>query len=280
MTLDPSYDVILCDLWGCVHNGARPFPGALDLLRAWKGEGRTIVFLTNAPRPAPAVKIQLDGLGIAPDCYDGIVSSGDAALAYLREHEGQSAGFIGSQRDREALASEGLEFSGTAADSDIIVCCGFADGHANDLAHHADEVRAGAESGATMICLNPDIEVERDGVRELCAGAIAQEYERLGGEVVYFGKPYAPIYDRALAVARQITGSDIDRRRVLAIGDNAKTDLRGADEYGIAFVYVTSGVGAGLDTRSRNGSGSTAAPSPGTDTLNLVATVDALAALG
>ena len=280
MSLPDQYNVILCDLWGCVHNGVRPFDGALDTLRKWKQQGRTVVFLTNAPRPAPAVKAQLEALDIGADCYDAIVSSGDAAIAHLqRQPADRPLAFIGSARDRAALESEGFTFTDEAESASDVVCCGFADGHSNDLEYHQPALQAAAARGAAMVCLNPDIEVERGGQRELCAGAIAQSYEAIGGEVIYFGKPYAPIYDRALDVARKAHGADFALDQVLAIGDNAKTDLRGADLYGIAFVYVTSGVGAGLQNRAAPSDTAATLNQTGSSTLKLVATVDALAAL-
>ncbi|MEL1251537.1 TIGR01459 family HAD-type hydrolase [Aurantiacibacter gilvus] len=241
MSLDPKYRVLFCDLWGCVHNGVAPFPGAVDTLLGWKAEGRTIVFLTNAPRPAHAVVEQLESLDIPADCYDGVVSSGDAALAYLAEREAaEQMVFVGPERDRKVLLEEGLTFG----DSGDIVCCGFADDRPNDMAGVAPLLEAGAARGAEMACLNPDLFVIRGGKKELCAGAIAEEYAALGGKVTYFGKPYAPIYDRAMAVASQAAGRTVSKEEVAAIGDNAKTDLRGAIDYGLAFAFISTGVEA------------------------------------
>ena len=281
--LDPRYTVVLCDLWGCVHNGVAPFDGVREVLRQWKAEGRFIVFLTNAPRPAASVREQIEGLGIGEDCYDAIVSSGDAAIAWLQDRPVDTPRrFIGTARDRDALEAAGLSAgrafaagpaAGLAADpGGDIVCCGFAEGHQDDLDHYRGPLEHAAAAGATLICLNPDIEVERGGTRELCAGAIAALFEEFGGQVVYFGKPYAPIYDRALAKAHSGTGKAVERAAIVAIGDNARTDLRGADLYGLPFIYVASGVGAGLN-------------SPDTiqaqfgDTLDLVASVSSLADL-
>lgn len=241
MSLNPKYRVLFCDLWGCVHNGVAPFPGAVDTLFGWKAEGRTIIFLTNAPRPAHAVVEQLESLNIPADCYDGVVSSGDAALAYLGERDAaEGMVFVGPERDRKVLLEEGLTFG----DSGDIVCCGFADDRPNDMAGVMPLLEAGAARGAEMVCLNPDLFVIRGGKKELCAGAIAEEYEARGGKVTYFGKPYAPIYDRAMAVAAQALGRPVSKGEVVAIGDNAKTDLPGAIDYGLAFAFISTGVEA------------------------------------
>lgn len=281
MSLDPRFRLILCDLWGCVHNGVAPFPGAVETLRQWKGEGRTIIFLTNAPRPARAVVGQLEQLAIPADCYDGVVSSGDAALAYLAERDDPAPlAFIGPERDRRVLVEEGLDL-GDDVNSGDIVCCGFSDDRPNDMAGVSPMLDAGVARGAEMVCLNPDLFVIRGGKKELCAGAIAAEYEARGGKVIYFGKPYGPIYDRALAVAEPILPAQPDLAEVVAIGDNAKTDLVGAARYGLAFAFISTGV----EAHAKDGADGKAAVAEvfaveaQADTSRLIATAESLAAL-
>ena len=74
------YRAILCDIWGVVHDGDRILPGVEARLLRWKGEGRTIILVTNAPRSAEAVLAYLDGLGLPRAAYDAITSSSEAGI--------------------------------------------------------------------------------------------------------------------------------------------------------------------------------------------------------
>ena len=243
-SLDEKYCLILCDLWGCVHDGVAPFDGVLDLLREWRAQGRVVVFLTNAPRPMASVVQQLDGLAIGEDCYDAVTSSGDAALAYIaKHHEGEVFGFIGQEKDRAALSAAGIALSDSVI-ANTFICSGFHDDRTNDLDSYDDVLNEAMGHGAEMLCLNPDIFVLRGGKKELCAGAIAQRYRDLGGKVIEFGKPAATIYDRAFELAHEASGEKFSREAAIAIGDNMATDLAGAQAYGLDFIFVANGIEA------------------------------------
>jgi HAD superfamily hydrolase (TIGR01459 family) len=234
--LDPSYRVILCDIWGVVHDGGQLLPGAQERLSKWKREGRHIVLLTNAPRPASSVQRALDRLGLSRDSYDSISTSGEAGISALANPP-RPVGFLGLDDDREDLKSRGVAI--TSSDYAELACTGLNDRY--DEPEQYREMLAGlAQSGVVMHCLNPDRVVIHRGRREACAGALADIYEAMGGHVEWYGKPHGPIYD----YARSLAGNPpLDE--MVAVGDGLPTDILGAARYGIAAIYVSHGIHAG-----------------------------------
>jgi len=240
MTLDhleAHYSVILCDIWGCIHDGVQLYPGASNRLRRWRGEGRTIILITNAPRTADAVSGQLVRLGLDSSLWDGIATSGDAGIAALKTVE-RPVGFIGTRGDRAILEGRGVQIA-AADEFDELACAGL-DGVRREVGDYEEEIAALAERDVLMHCLNPDRLVIRGGVPEPCAGAIADRYIELGGRVEYYGKPYPAIYRHAMSLAGEPAPDD-----VLAIGDGLHTDILGAARMGFACVYVTGGISQG-----------------------------------
>ena len=234
--LAAPYSTILCDIWGVIHDGGRLLPGAVERLGAWKAEGKTIVLVTNAPRPASTVQAGLDALGVPPACYDAITSSGEAGIAALTDPP-RAVGFLGTDEDRGDLVAHGVILSGTAFDE--VACTGLSDTRSSPDAYAA-ELDAWAARKVLLHCLNPDREVIHCGVHEACAGALADLYEARGGRVAWYGKPHAPIYAHALALAGNPPLSD-----VLAIGDGPLTDMLGAARFGIDALFVSHGIHAG-----------------------------------
>lgn len=234
--LDPRYRTILCDVWGVVHDGVNLYPGAAQRLARWKGEGRTIVLLTNAPRSADAVRRQLDRIGLPGDCYDEVATSGEAGIAALRHLE-SAPGFLGTAGDRADLEARGLRFA--ERDFTDLAATGL-DERRHAVADYVPDLERWAGSGVTFHCLNPDKLVIRGGVAEPCAGAIAEAYEALGGTVVTYGKPNAAIYDYALGLV-----GNPPRDAVLAVGDALETDMLGAARAGIDALFVQGGIHAG-----------------------------------
>lgn len=240
--LPGRYRLILCDLWGCIHDGVAAFPEAVTLLRTWRAQNRYVILLTNAPRPSAAVRLQLDRLGVTRDCYNDVVSSGDAGIAYsMKHHAGQDIGFLGSPADRNALSAAGLAVVNDTLQK-ITICTGFEPAHQNDLGFYEPMLVDMARRDALMLCFNPDLLVMRGGVPELCAGAIAKRYAALDGKVYYFGKPHRPIYDRAIDIATRALGQRLEAEEVLAVGDSVSTDFLGAKATGIDFVFVSGGI--------------------------------------
>ncbi len=232
--------LLLCDVWGVVHDGRRAFPGALAALARWRGEGRTVVLVTNAPRPSGALRRQLDTLGVGAAHYDAMVSSGDTGIALVAQSGAEHIGFIGTRIDRAALEEAGVRIA-DRCDAALVVCTGL-DERRGAVADYEDQLVAMGRRGAQMLCLNPDIVARHGDTLELCAGALAARYAAIGGAVTYTGKPHRPIYERALALAEQAARRRFAPSEVLAIGDAVPTDLLGAARMGFRFLFVTDGI--------------------------------------
>ena len=242
-TLVPDYDALLCDVWGVVHNGIAAFPHACDALMRARARGAIVILITNAPRQSEVVARQLDKLHVPVETYDGIVSSGDVTRAVIEARPGQSVCHIGPERDRSIFTGVDVRLAPLER-ADYVVCSGLD----NDDMDTPQDYRARLETMLArklfMVCANPDVVVERGDRLVYCAGAIADLYATMGGEVLYAGKPYRPIYDLALAKAQAAAGRKVAASRVLAIGDSVRTDLKGARTIGVDFLFVTSGIHA------------------------------------
>ena len=242
-TLVPDYDALLCDVWGVVHNGIAAFPHACDALMRARARGAIVILITNAPRQSEVVARQLEKLHVPVETYDGIVSSGDVTRAVIEARPGQSVCHIGPERDRSIFTGVDVRLAPLER-ADYVVCSGLD----NDDMETPQDYRARLETMLArqlfMVCANPDVVVERGDRLVYCAGAIADLYATMGGEVLYAGKPYRPIYDLALAKAQAAAGRKVAASRVLAIGDSVRTDLKGARTIGVDFLFVTSGIHA------------------------------------
>ncbi len=242
-TLAAGYDVVLCDVWGVVHNGIAAAPEACDALARFRAGGGTAVLITNAPRPGERVRVILDRLGVPRAAYDGIVSSGDVTRALIVARAGQRVFHIGPERDLPMF--EGLDAPMAALeDADYAVCSGLTDDTVETPQDYHALIERMRARALPMICANPDVVVERGDKLVYCAGAIADLYAIAGGDVIYAGKPYRPIYEEALAIAQAARGAPVARERVLAIGDSVRTDLKGAAAFGIDCLFVTAGIHA------------------------------------
>lgn len=242
--ISAGYAFILCDVWGVVHNGVRSNPTAVDALVRYRGAGGRVVLITNAPRPSSVVFNQLDRLDVDRDAYDDIVSSGDVARKYLEDRQEARIYHLGPDRDLPIFA--GLPNALVdQAEADLICCTGLFDDVSETPDDYVDQLDRLAKRGLPMLCINPDKVVERGDRLLWCAGALAERYEALGGKTIVVGKPYAPIYDMALNRLKELAARDLDRESVLAIGDGAPTDLRGAVDQAIDVLFVTDGIHAG-----------------------------------
>ncbi|RDW14696.1 TIGR01459 family HAD-type hydrolase [Paracoccus thiocyanatus] len=240
-----NYDVLFCDLWGCLHNGIAAFPAAVAALQGFRAKGGRVVLLTNAPRPRHYVAEQLQAMGVPQDAWDAIVSSGDAAQdAMFAGAVGRRVWAIAQPKDEGFFADIPEEWQDAPAilrvdlpEAEGIVCCGLFD----DLVEVPEDYRArlmlARERGLPLLCANPDVVVDMGEQRLYCAGALAQLYEDLGGTSLYFGKPHPPIYD----LARRRLGLD-DSARILAIGDGIATDIAGAVAEGLDALFITGGL--------------------------------------
>jgi HAD superfamily hydrolase (TIGR01459 family) len=241
--LASAYDVMLCDVWGVVHNGAIATAPSCDALARFRQQGGTVVLITNAPRPGAVVQVFLDNLDVPHAAYDGIISSGDVTRALMIKRTGESIFHIGPERDLPMF--EGLDAKVVdVGHADYVVCSGLNDDTIETPQDYDGLIAAMRAHDLTMVCANPDIVVERGAELVYCAGAIAERYAAAGGKVIYAGKPYHPIYDEALALAQHLRGTAVDHSRVLAIGDSLRTDVKGAVDYGLDCLFVTAGIHA------------------------------------
>ena len=239
-----AYDVVLSDVWGVVHNGVAATPEACDALARFRAKGGTVVLITNAPRPGEVVaRFTLDRLGVPRAAYDGIISSGDVTHALIAARAGERVLHIGPERDLPIF--DGLDAPiAPLENADYAVCSGLADDTVETPQDYLDLIERMRARSLPMICANPDVVVERGDKLVYCAGAIADLYAEIGGEVIYAGKPYRPIYDQAMAIARTARGGAVEHRRVLAIGDSVRTDLKGAVAFDLDCLFVTAGIHA------------------------------------
>ena len=239
-TIASRYDAWLCDVWGVMHNGVHAFEAAVGACRSFRQQGGTVLLLTNAPRPDSAVATQLDGFGVARDAYDGIVTSGDLTR-HLISARPDRLFHLGPARDLGIFSGLDLNFADEQT-ADVLVCTGLLDDNVDTPATYTERFQRFVDRGAPMICANPDLTVERGERLVYCAGSLAAEYERLGGEVIYAGKPHLPIYDLALSRLTELRGGDVRRERILAIGDGMRTDMRGAVNADLDSVFIASAI--------------------------------------
>jgi len=234
--LDPRYSTILCDIWGVLHDGLRLFPGVQHRLESWAGQDRRIILVTNAPRTADTVRAQLDALGLPRAAYHGISTGGQAGIDALLALA-EPIGLIGTCYDRHDLEQAGLRF---APDGFINLACTGLDEARDTVADYVEQLKQLAARDVLLHCLNPDRVVMVGANAEICAGALADAYEALGGRVAWYGKPHPAIYHHALGLA-----NDPPRETVLAIGDGLVTDVLGAARNGLDCLYVTGGISRG-----------------------------------
>lgn len=243
--LAPSYKGILCDVWGVLHNGVAAFEGAHKALRTYREEtGGKVVLITNAPRPAKQVGEMLASLGVPGEAYDDIVTSGDVTREVLVAQGSKTLLHIGPNRDQPLYWDLEATFTSNDDEAEAISCTGLVDDESETPDDYRERLQKLADRGLQMICANPDIVVERGDRLIWCAGALARLYEDLGGKVSILGKPHAPIYTAAMQRLAKLSGEDVAREDVLAIGDGLPTDIRGAVSQDIDVLFITAGIHA------------------------------------
>jgi len=246
--ISDRYDAVVCDVWGCLHNGITPFPEAVAALQAFRENGGIVNLLTNAPRARSEVAKQLRAIGTPDDCWDVITTSGDSARAAMFQGAvGEKVYFIGTEYDltffeplniiKDPVPVERVALE----EAQGIVCTGPFDASADPEEMRATFLYA-KQQGLKLLCANPDIVVDRGEKREWCAGALAKLYTEMGGESLYFGKPHPPIYD--LARRRLAEFKDIRPENILAIGDGVLTDVAGAMGEDMDMLFVSGGLAA------------------------------------
>ncbi|RWX62216.1 TIGR01459 family HAD-type hydrolase, partial [Mesorhizobium sp. M4B.F.Ca.ET.089.01.1.1] len=240
--LSGSYDAILCDVWGVVHNGEWHFPQAAHALAATRAANVPVVLITNSPRRSADVVAQMNAIGVPTDAYDRIVTSGDVTRDLIAEGP-RKIFHIGPDRDFTLYDGLGVDLV-EEFEASGVVCTGLFDDEVEKPSDYAELLRRLRARDLPFICANPDIVVERGERMIWCAGALARDYAQLGGRTLIAGKPYAPIYDVAMKEVASLIGRPVERSRVLAIGDGMMTDIKGAADNGFDVLYVSGGIHA------------------------------------
>ena len=242
--LAARYDVLLCDVWGVIHNGRESFPEACAALARFQAEVGPVILISNAPRPHAPIIAQLDSLGGPREAWTRLVTSGDATRVLLAERAPGPVWKIGPERDAPLYEGLGLA-EGNPDTAAFISVTGPYDDETDEPGDYRDRFITCVGRGLELICANPDIVVQRGDRLIYCGGALAQLYESLGGRAVMAGKPYAPIYDMALKEAAAHLGRPVDPARVLCVGDGLPTDIRGANARGLDVLFVANGIHGG-----------------------------------
>lgn len=237
-------DVWLVDVWGVMHNGVTAFAAAADACAKFRAAGGYVVLLTNAPRPGPAVVRQISRIGVPQNAYDAVLSSGDVTRGLVTEWRDKQIHHLGPDRDRGIFEGIDIKYA-TSIEADIVVVTGLLDDETETPADYEITLKSLLRRNIAMLCANPDLKAERGDRIVYCAGAIAEAYEKLGGDVVYAGKPHLPIYELAMHMISEGRGEPTGKDRVIAIGDGLKTDIAGAAAAGLRSVFVASGLHVG-----------------------------------
>jgi HAD superfamily hydrolase (TIGR01459 family) len=237
-----NYDLVLCDVWGVLHNGLAPRSGAIEALSSYRKSGGTVVMVTNAPRQRKSVILQLENMGVPEGVFDTVVTSGDVTRDLIRQIGGKML-HIGPKKDMNLF--EGIEVDLVSEnEASSIICSGLWNEQTETPEDYIELLGRMQKRDLPFICANPDIVVHVGDKLEFCAGAIAREYSKLGGKTLIAGKPHHPIYTLAIAEAEQITGKTFDKAKILAIGDGMPTDIKGAADNGLDALYVSAGIHA------------------------------------
>jgi len=240
--LSERYDCILCDVWGVLHNGKAIWMDAANALMKAREAGITVVMITNAPRPQGPVLQQLVNMNCPEGVFDDLVTSGDVTRALIKQIDG-AVYHIGPERDYTLYDGLDVTFA-EPQDAAGIVCTGLFDDYNEHPEEYIERFKTYIAKDLPFICANPDIVVEVVDRLLWCAGALAREYDQLGGETKIVGKPYSPIYDEALSRAETILGKRPDKSRTLAIGDGLPTDIKGGSNNDIDTLFITNGIHA------------------------------------
>ena len=241
--MSSPYSVILCDLWGVVHNGKEIFQKSRDFLKRVKDDGKKVVLISNAPRPNSVVEDQLSNkLGLNNDLYDLIVTSGDITANFLNSKSfGKNYYHLGPVKDKDLLKRISLEQKDNLNLADFVLCTGIDDDDLETASDYDDILNEMKKLRLSMVCANPDKIVYRGNKKIDCAGALALNYKNMSGKVKYFGKPYVEIYDYILNNL-QISNPKITKKDLLAIGDSFSTDVLGANNFDIDILFIRSGI--------------------------------------
>ena len=227
-----NYDIFYIDLWGVIHNGINLHKNAIEALEEISKVKKKFVLLTNAPRPNKTVKSFLEKMGMNKEIRESVYSSGEAALTYLKKKLlSEKFYHVGPPRDFDLFLDFKKNKTANIEESSYLLCTGLFEEQGEDLNYYKELFKD--HINKKMVCTNPDLIVDRGDKRELCAGSVALVFEKMGGEVIYFGKPFPEVYNQSI---------DNKKKRVLSIGDNLNTDIKGANLLNYDSLLISNGV--------------------------------------
>jgi HAD superfamily hydrolase (TIGR01459 family) len=241
-TLLDRYDVLFCDVWGVVHNGITAYAEACEALTKFRAKGGTVILVSNAPVPKPRVATMLGVREVPQSTWDDIVSSGDIALSHIAERGFTRLYSIGPTKRDDAFFAALNAQSVELKDAEAIVCTGLNDDRSETPEDYIPLLEEARAIGLPFVCANPDLIVDVGGTHYYCAGAIADLYAHMGGDVYWAGKPYLSAYETAHRKAEALRDTNVEKSKILVIGDAIRTDLKGAENYGCDALFVASGI--------------------------------------
>ena len=227
-----NYDIFYIDLWGVVHNGIALYKNAIEALEEIIKANKNYVLLTNAPRPNSSVNLFLEKMGMKKEIREKVYSSGEASLSYLKKNFLNKKFFhLGPPRDFDLFLNFKKDKITEIKESSYLLCTGLFEDQSDDLNYYKELFKE--HINKKMICTNPDLVVDKGKKRELCAGSVALIFEKMGGEVIYFGKPFPEVYNQSI---------DNKNKKILSIGDNLNTDIKGANLLNYDSLLISNGI--------------------------------------
>ena len=246
--IEDNYDALICDVWGVIHNGRELFESVNDCLVNFRSKQKPVVLLSNAPRPSKYIERMLNQLGLDRKSFNEIVTSGDLTMSVLNEsHYGSKCYHIGPDRDLNIF--DGVNVSRVSFDeADFLFVTGLFDDETEDENSYSSILDEAKKRNLKLICANPDIVVQRGEKLIPCAGAIAKKYEEIGGKAINIGKPFSPIFDKAVNLIKGI--NENQNPRIIVIGDGLETDIKGANILKMDSLLVLGGLFASESERN------------------------------
>lgn len=235
-----KFDIFFVDLWGVVHNGIECYSEALKVLKNIK-KNKKIILISNAPRPSNSVQKFLNKIKFKRKLYNLLITSGDSTRHYLKAlSKNKSFYHLGPKRDKSLFMDLGLKKS-SINNADFVVCTGV-NNNKDNLSKYIPTLKKIKKKNLKMICANPDLIVHRGNRTEYCAGSIAKLYEKMGGKVKYFGKPYKYFYKYIYDLIKKKYRKNINKKKILVIGDNLKTDILGSNNFKVKNLFIAGGI--------------------------------------
>ena len=235
-----KFDIFLVDLWGVIHNGIECYSDALNVLKNLK-KTKKIILISNAPRPSSSVQKFLNQINFNKSFYDFLITSGDLTRYYLKNFTKKENFYhLGPDRDNSLFSNLMLKKT-TLKNARFVICTGVNNNNDN-LNKYFSILKKIKKRNLKIICANPDLIVHRGDRAEYCAGSIAKLYEKMGGRVEYFGKPYKNIYEYIFRILKKNSKKKIYKSKVLVIGDNLNTDISGANNFNVKNLFIAGGI--------------------------------------